>query len=72
MSTIDVENVFSRFFILVTFFTFSNVFLFFNFFKDVGLKLRAASRLTTSTFKITATKFNKFINNRILYPLIRM
>ena len=35
-------------------------------------KFRAACRLTTSTFKITATKFNGFINNIILYPVIRM
>ena len=27
--------------------------------------------LFRSTFKITATKFNAFINNRILYPVIR-
>ena len=35
-------------------------------------KFRAACRLATSTFKITATKFNGFINNIILYPVIRM
>jgi len=57
----------------VTFFTSFNVFNFPNVFYNVGsLNLRAASRLTRSTFKITATKFNGFINNRILYPVIRM
>jgi len=32
---------------------------------------RVASTLTRSTIKITATKFNGFINNEILYPVIR-
>ena len=46
------------FFIFVTFFTFFNVFLFskrFLFLKTLA-KFRTASRLTRSTFKITATK----------------
>ena len=43
---------------------------FFLFLKTLA-KFRAASRLTRSTFKITATKFNGFINNRILYPVIQ-
>ena len=63
------------FFILVTFYVFSTFFSFskrfFIFLKTLA-QFRAASRLTRSTFKITATKFNGFINNRILYPVIRM
>jgi len=47
------------FFILVTFFTFFNVFFYFRnvfLFLKMLAKFRAASRLTRSTFKITATK----------------
>ena len=70
---IDVKT-FLRFFILVTFFYVFNVIYFPNvfLFKKTLAKFRSASRLTRSTFKITATKFNGFINNRILYPVIRM
>ena len=47
-----------RFFILVTFVTFFDGFLFFRrfYFKKTLAKFRAASKLTRSTFKITATK----------------
>jgi len=56
-SSIDVKKRFYVFFkILVTFFTFSNVFIFQTFFifKKTLAKFRAASRLTNSTSKITA------------------
>jgi len=63
---IDVKNDFLRFFIFwsrflrfLTFFYFSNVFLFL---KNVG-KVQSICR---------NSKFNVFINNRILYPAIRM
>ena len=49
--------------------TFFNVFFYFGHVFNV---FKGASRLTRNTFKITATKFNGFINNRILYPVIRM
>ena len=55
--------------ILVTFLTFFYFPTVFHFKKTLA-KFRTASRLTRSTFKITATKFNGFINNRILYPVI--
>jgi len=53
---IDVKNVFTLF-ILVTFFTFLTSFLFSKrfLFKKTLAKFRAASRLTRSTFKITAS-----------------
>ena len=53
-------------FMLVNVFYVFKVFLFSERFFKTLTKFRASSRLTTSTFKITATKFNKFINNRIL------
>jgi len=57
--TIDVKRTFLRFFILVTLFTFLTFFyfpnVFFLFLKTMA-QFRAASRLTRSTFKITATK----------------
>ena len=48
-TTTDVKTFFTFFFILVTFFTFLTFFYYL-------AKFRAASRLTRSTFKITATK----------------
>ena len=67
-STIDVKKTFYVFYFGDVFnvFYFPNVF----YFKKTLAKFRTASRLTRSTFKITATKFNGFINNRILYPVI--
>ena len=59
-----IPQFFYVFFISVTFFY---IYYFPNF-----LKFRAASRLTRSTFKITATKFNGFIDNRILNPVVTM
>jgi len=59
VAAIDVKNVFYVFFSLVTFLLF-NVFYFpnviFLFLKKTLAKFRAASRLTRSAFKITATK----------------
>jgi len=57
LRTIDVKNVFYVFyfghvFTFLTFFSFSERFLF----KKTLAKFRAASRLTRSTFKITATE----------------
>ena len=72
--SIGVKTFFT-FFISVTFFTFLKTFFIFQtffYFKRTLAKFRAASRLTRSTFKITATKFYGFINNRVLYPIIRM
>jgi len=60
---------------LVTFFYVFDVFYFPNVFylKKTFEKFTAASRLTRSTFRITATKYTYgFINNRILYPVVRM
>jgi len=57
VKAIDVKKIYI--FILVTFFYVFNVFLFsksFLFLKKTLAKFRAASRLTRSTFKITATK----------------
>ena len=73
LGSIDVKT-FLRFLFWSSFYVFNVFFIFQTFFifkKNVG-KVRAASRLTRSTFKITATKSNGFINNRILYPVIRM
>jgi len=53
--TIDVKNVFTFFFILVTFLTFFYFPIVF-YFKKMLAKFRPASRLTRSTLKITATK----------------
>jgi len=57
-NTIDVKKRFLRFFILVTFLRFLAFFYFPDvlFLKETLAKFRAASRLTRSTFKITATK----------------
>jgi len=52
---VDVKQRFLRFFVLVTF-TFFIFQTFFYFLKKTLAKFRAASRLTRSTFKITATK----------------
>jgi len=56
--SIDVQKRFYVFFILVTVFYVFNVFYFPNVFylKKTLAKFRVASRLTRSTFKITATK----------------
>ena len=53
---------------------FNVVFIFQTFFifKKTLAKFRVASEWTRSTFKITATKFSWFINNRILCSVIRM
>jgi len=62
------KRFFSRFFILVTFF---NVFYFPNvfYFKKTSAKFTAASRLTGTCRNL---KFNGFMNNRTLYPVIKM
>ena len=71
--TIDVKKRFYVFFlILVTFLTFFIFQTFVSILKKTLAKFRAASRLTRSTFKMTATKFSGFMSNRILYPVIRM
>jgi len=62
------KNVLYVFFILVTFFTFF-IFQTFFYFKKTLAKFKVASRLTRSTLKMTATEFNGFINNRVLYPV---
>ena len=56
--TIDVKNVFNVFF---------QTFLFA---KNVG-KVQSGKQINKKHFQITATKLNGFINNRILYPVIR-
>ena len=59
MQSIGVKKRFFTFNILVTFFYVFNVFCFpnvFFIFKETLANLRAASRLTRSTFKITAMK----------------
>jgi len=56
--------------VFLRFFYFGHVFYIYYF--PNFLKFRAASRLTRSTFKITATKFNGFIDNRIPNPVITM
>jgi len=72
---IDVKKRFLKFFYVGHVFYVFDVFLFSKrfLFKKTFEKFTAASRLTRSTFRITATKYTYgFINNRILYPVVRM
>ena len=72
---IDVKKRFLKFFYVGHVFYVFDVFYFPNVFylKKTFAKFTAASRLTRSTFRITATKYTYgFINNRIQYPVVRM
>jgi len=71
---IDVKKRFLYFFYFGhVFFTFLTFFIFQTFFylKNVD-KVQSGKQINKKHFQIAAMKFNGFINNKILYPVMRM